>query len=307
VKCESAPAEDLEARRAAAGEWLATVRPVDEFMEREPVHGRSAHFALTWDIPRIDLGRAGKPHPAMHVYLDRLEDLMVDFQARLSATDEDFLAETHVMLWSRQEDQERASLQYTLQPSSTESKLMGAAPVVSIFYDKGHLHEEFELHQALVHQTVHCLLSNAFDGIWPGNIKGGWVDEGLAHWYEIDLFGGVRHYCYVENDTIAYFKFGQWEPSVRVAVDKDEQLGFLAVTGRNTVEMTPQERMFAWAYCDYLLRTQPGTFGPIARGIKQRTPVAGVLGETVGVTPFEVERGWKEGVRTTNSPQKKWR
>ena len=306
-KCEIAPEVDLAARRVEISAWLATVRPVDAFMEKELRHAESAHFVITWDVPRIDLGKAGAPHPALHVYLDRLEDLWETLRADLGAEEEDFRAKTRVMIWSRRADQERASLKYTLQFSTTESKLMGAQPVISIFYDKGYLHDEFELHQAVVHQTAHCLLSNVFDGIWPGNIGGGWIDEGLAHWYETSLFGGVRHYCYVESDSIRNFKFGRWEPEVRIAVDRDEQLGFLSVTGRNTVDMTPEERMYAWSFVDYLLRAKPGSIGVIARAVKQKKSVKAALDEGLGVTPFELERDWKRWVVETYSPKKRKR
>jgi len=306
-RCDTEPALDLEQRRSEIAAWVETVRPVDEFMEREPLHVASANFTLTWDIPRIDLKSASAPHAAAHVYLDRLEELRLDFKERVGAGDGDFLAPTHAMLWSRRQDQEQASLKYTLQPSSTESKLMGAAPFVSIYYDKGHLHDESELHQALVHQTVHCLLSNVFDGIWVGNIRGGWVDEGLAHWYETSLFGAVRHYCYVESDSIRSFKFGRWEATVRVAVDADENLGLLAVTGRNTVDMTPEQRMYAWSFCDYLLRARAGSFGPVARALKQKQSLKEALATGLDVSPFELERDWRTWVRATYSPKKRKR
>ena len=102
------------------------------------------------------------------------------------ARGQDFVIEARAIDEEKSDDlSQRASLKYTRQPSKTQSKLMGANPVVSIFYDKSHLHEEFELHQAVVHQVAHCLLSNVFDGVWPGNIKGGWIDAGLAHAYEV--------------------------------------------------------------------------------------------------------------------------
>ena len=157
----------------------------------------------------------------------------------------------------------------------------------------------------MVHQVTHCLLSNAWDGIWPGNIKGGWVDEGLAHYYENSLFDGVRHYCYVENDTLFDFKFGRWEPEVRQAVDRDEALGLLSVTGRNTVEMTPEERMYAWSLVDWLLRDRPGTLGPIARDIKSKRPLKDSLEEHLELGPFEADAAWKAWIRETYSPRKR--
>jgi len=230
---------------------------------------------------------------------------MTRFQADLGARNEDFSSPVRVMLWSRERDQEKASLEYTRQPSRTESKLMGAAPVVSIFYDKGHLHEEFELHQAVLHQVTHCLLSNVWDGIWPGNIRGGWIDEGLAHWYETSLFGGVRHYCYVESDTLMDFKYGRWEPEVRQAVDRDEALGLLSITGRNTVEMTPEERMYAWSLVDWLLRARPGTLGGIARDLKGKRPLHESFEQHLEASPFEVDAAWKAWIRETYSPKKR--
>ena len=304
-KCERPLAADLPKRRTELATWREALRPIDERLGHELRHCESPHFVLTFDIQRVDTPGAGGAHAAMHVYLDRLESFFADFCQDLSCTDKDFLAKTHVMLWGKEVDQEKASVEYTRQQSNTESKLMGAKPVVSIFYDKNHMHEEYELHQAVVHQVAHCLLSNVFDGVWPGNIRGGWIDEGSAHFYENKYFGEVRHYCYVESDSIQYFKFGRWESAVRAAVDKNESLGFLGVTGINTVEMTPEQRMFAWSFCDYILRATPGKFGALAKAIKAKQPVAQALSGTLGVSPFEFEAQWRQWVVASYSLKKK--
>jgi hypothetical protein len=300
-RCDGPPAFELAGRRARLAEWREGMGAIDAFMDRDLVHAESERFVLTFDIRRLDVKGGETRHGGLHLYLDRLEAFHEDFRGDLSATDEDFRAKTHVFLWSHEAAQRKASLEYTQQPSSTESKLMGARPVVSIFYDKGHLHEEFELHQAVIHQTAHCLLSNVFDGIWPGNIRGGWIDEGLAHYYENAYFGEVRHYCYVESDSIVYFKFGRWEPSVRAAVDKDEALSFLGVSSRNTVDMTPEERMFAWSFVDYVLRAHPGRFGALARAVKQKKPTAEVLAEALDTNAFAFEQAWRAWVQETYS------
>jgi len=299
-RCD-AGAEALRAlaqRRAAIDAWKARMAAIDAFLGRPLLHAESAHFVLTFDLGRVDAPGADTPHRAMHLYLDRLEALFTRFAADLSARPEkDFSSKVQVLLWSSRADQERASPRFTQQPSSTESKLMGASPVVSIFYDPSHLHEESEMHQALVHQVTHCLLSNVFDGIWPGNIGGGWLDSGLAHAYEIALFGGVRHYCYVESDTLRDFEFGRWEPDVRTAVDSGEALPFLQVVGRNTADLTPREHLFAWSFVDFLLRAHPGKLGAVARGVKEREPLVRVLQENLGTTPFAFDESWKAFVR----------
>ncbi len=300
------PAKTARLREEAQA-WLAEMKKIDDCVDGKPLHAESAHFRITWSIKAIDDKAGATPHGGMHIYLDRLEALYADFLRDLSATDRDFCGKTHVMLWQKQQDQERASLAFTSQNSSTESKLMGKSPVVSIFYDKSHLHEEYELHQAVTHQVAHCLLSNVFDGIWPGNIKGGWIDCGLAHAYEIRYFGNVRHYCYVEQDTMQLFQFGRWEQAVLSGVQNGKEIRFLGVTGMNTSDMSPEQHMYAWSYCDYLLRQFTPKFGAIAKAVKAKEPYAELLHRELDLTPAQFQENWATWVKQTYSPKKKGR
>lgn len=309
-KCARPSGSAREAVQAANRAWLAGLEPIHAVMGRPLAHAESAHFALTFDVDKLDVeGVEGavKLHDGMHLYLERMEQLFARFAADLGANEADFLAPTRVFLWQREADQEKASLHFTRQSSNTESKLMGKEPAVTIFYDKNWLHEEFELHQAVVHQVTHCLLSNVWDGIWPGNIRAGWIDEGLAHAYELALFGEVRHYCYVEADTILDIQRGSWEPPVRAAVDQGKAPGFLGVAGRNTTEFTPEEQIFAWSYVDFVLRAHPGRFGPLARALKARKPLAAALTETLQLSPFQFEEAWRAFVRQTYAAEEKRR
>jgi len=307
-KCERPSPPERDAAQAASRAWLAELEPIRAVFGRPLAQTKSAHFLLTFDIDKLDVeGVEGavKLHEGMHLYLERMEQLFARFGADLGAQEADFLAPTQVFLWQRVADQEKAALNFTRQSSSTESKLMGKAPVVTIFYDKNWLHEEFELHQAVVHQVSHCLLSNVWDGIWPGNIRAGWIDEGLAHAYELALFGEVRHYCYVEADTILDIQRGSWEPPVRAAVDRGTAPGFLGVASRNTTEFTPEEQIFAWSYVDFVLRAHPGRFGPLARALKAKKPLAATLAETLALSPFQFEEAWRAFVRETYATEEK--
>lgn len=302
TRCGRAPPAERSLTLDRNRAWLARMgAEIDDVMGRELLHAESEHFLITWDVRRLDVEGGEKPHGAMHVYLRRMEELWDDFASDLEAGPGDFFEKTKLFVWDDEASQELGSLRFTRQPSNTASKLMGAAPVVSIYYDKSHLHTEPELHQALVHHVAHCLLSNVFDGIWPGNIGGGWIDAGLAHAYEIELFDGVRHYCYVETDTIRRFKFGQWESAVRKAVDADQSLPFLGVTGKNTGELEPEEHMYSWSFVDFLLREHPGAFPRVARALKAKRPVTDALREALATTPFEFERSWKEFVKARYS------
>ncbi|MCK6447381.1 MAG: hypothetical protein L6Q99_13400 [Planctomycetes bacterium] len=307
-KCSVAPKEDLAAKLAALDAWRTKFpAEVAEFMGREVAVAEAPHFVLVWDVPKVDHKRGATLHAALHLYLDRLEEFHARFAADVGANDKDFSAKTVAMVWAREADQEKASPKWTLQPSNTESKLMGRAPVFSVFYDKGHMHEEYELHQALVHQATHCLLSNVWNGVWSGNIKGGWVDEGLAHWYENALFDGVRHYCYVEADTLVDFKFGKWEATVRRALDAGKLPSIFAFTSLNTTEMTPEQRMFAWALVDFCLRGPTPRYGAFAKAAKEKRPFGEAVQAISGSSALEFERAWHEWLAANYSSEPKAR
>lgn len=315
-RCKNEPSAKIKKAWEEGEAWFAKMSEIDTFLGKKKdqvVHGESKHFILSYDIRKLPVGRKGiDMHSGMHLFLDRLEKLYVDVCGDLGVNDSDFLAKTHVMIWERERDLVKTANKYCHQKSNTKSFLIGAKPIFTIFYNKGYLHEEFELHQAVVHNVVHCLLSNVWDGMWPGNIKGGWIDAGYAHHYELKYFGhlgGVRHYCYREGDTNAMFKFGKWEPSILLLVQGNETESFLSIAVKNTDNLTPLEHMHAWSYVDFILRKHPEKFGTVARLVKERKPIAEVMKTGMDMSPFAFEEKWKEFVRAEYQlkPKKKKR
>jgi hypothetical protein len=283
---------------------------IDAYMKsRNVMHCESAHFILTFNLPKVKVkSRLHSTHAGMHLYLERLEALYQDVIKDLGAEDKDFLAKTHVMIWEKEHEIQKSAAKYCHQQSNTKSYLLGAAPVFTLYYNRGLIHTEPELHQAVVHNVVHCLLSNVWNGIWPGNIKGGWLDAGYAHHYEIKYFGhlgGVRNYCYREQDIKARFEFGEWEPAVRKRVESNEFPSFLKVATKNTDTLDPLEHMFSWSYVDFILKKHPAKFGILARRIKERKPLVEVLKKSLGMTPFQFEEQWKGFVQESYSLIKK--
>ena len=312
TRCDIDISERLAAERATNTKWLEEMNRIDEVMKsRNIMHCESAHFKLTYNIKMITPEKRGlKTHEGMHLYLERLEECYEQVCEDLGAKDDDFLAKTHVMMWEREAEVVRSASNFCRQNSNTKSYLLGAAPIFTIYYNKGFLHEEYELHQAVVHNVVHCLLSNVWDGIWPGNIKGGWLDAGFAHHYELKFKqygGGVRNYCYREGDTAVRFKFGRWESAVRIAVDKGEAPSFLSVASKNIDMLQPQDHMYSWSYVDFILKKYPGKFGEVAKLVKKRRPLSEVLKESLGMNPFQFEEKWNEYVQGAySSKEQPW-
>ena len=63
--------------------------------------------------------------------------------------------------------------------------------------------------------------------------------------------------------------------------------------------------MYAWSYCDYLLRAHSAKFGAIAQGVKAREPYGELLKRVLGTTLAEFQDGWQQWVKATYSPKKK--
>ena len=92
------------------------------------------------------------------------------------------------------------------QNASGGVKLMGSTPRYTVCGNKQHFQDDEKLHRNIVHSTTHLLLSCLAPPGWVGNLKGGWMDEGLAHFYEDRYWGICDNYCYQEQNTNVDFK-----------------------------------------------------------------------------------------------------
>ncbi|MEW6745543.1 MAG: hypothetical protein AB1486_22550 [Planctomycetota bacterium] len=296
-RCQTAPPAEWGQRKEQVAAWLKTMRRTDTFLECALLHMETQHFILTYGVKRLPYGQRGLgAHEGAHLYAVRLEEFFQRFCTDFSVTEADFLAKTQVMIFDSGEVHAKASLEYTLQSSDTASKLMGKTPVFTIFYDRSHLHEEFELHQAVVHHVTHCLLSNVWDGIWPGKELGGWLDAGAAHHYEIEMFGGVRHYCWREADTMRLFKFGKWESLVKELVTKGRKEPMLQLLVKATDQLTPEEHALSWSVVDFIRAEHAGRLGAVAKAVKEKQPLGVVFHTALGMGASDVEEGWKKYV-----------
>ena len=306
-KCRKDVSAQIEQASEEKSKWLEKMTQIDTYMKaKEVMHCESEHFILTFNLKTISPEkRAFRTHGGMHLYLQRLEEYYTYFLKDLGGKDKDMLAKTHVMIWQREHELVRAASKYCRQDSNTKSYLLGAAPIFTIFYNKGFLHEEYELHQAVLHGVSHCLLSNIWDGIWPGTIKGAWVCCGYAHFVELRHFtqygGAVRNYFYREGDQNVNFRFGKWEATVRTEVDKGEAPSFLEVTSKNIDQMVPRDHMFAWSFVDFILKEYPTRFGEVVRLVKRRVPIGEVTKKGLEMTPFQFEEEWQDYVKTKYS------
>ncbi len=298
--CEHAAEIDVAAARTTLELWRNTLRPIDEYMNtKDLVHIESAHFIVTSDVRKTDAKRATSQHAAAHWLLDGLERQRADFCAEAGCKDEDFGGKLHVMLWIKESDQSKAASRYTLERANAQAKLMGAKPVISLLCGKGRLRTDVDLRHALVHQAAHCLLSSVFEPVALMNDKSGWIDEGLAHYFEIKYFGEAVEWCNVDPKVLEAAKLGRFEAHVLDGLAHAAVPSLSNVAGSDLLGLAPLQRVFAWSYVDCLMRKYPGTLARLAKQLKKRKLVTEALQLALDLPQADFEAAWHDFVKAS--------
>ena len=304
--CEKPPELDLRLQRNELEAWRATRAPLDLHMgRRDMLHLDSAHFALVYDVPRSVVKGVSATHEAAHVVLDRLETIHAEFVVDSGAAPADLGTPTQVMLWGNEKDQEKASSKWTLERTSTIAKLMGKAPVLSLCFGKGNVRNEADLEHALTHQIAHCLLSNLHQGVWLGGKQAGWLDEGYAHLVELRRTGSVEHWCSVTEEVASKLKFGRFEAEVLTRLQDGKVTDLAALSGKDTVALTPEQRILGWSYVDCITRTHPGKLGLVTKFLQQDKPTSDAIQLGLNRSLDDFQRDWETWVKATYTSKKR--
>lgn len=258
--CANAPAEaELERRKQMVADWLAARRKaVDEVTGgKELMHLETEHVELTFSVRPLMVGRVKlDTHALMHLYAQRIEDLRTLFMTTFGFKDKAFSGKLRVFLFKERIDHSRLAPRVTGQgANSTGVKLMGVESVFCSHHNMQTMPGDDELHRNVVHNVTHLLLSNAEPIAWIGNRKCGWVDEGVAHWFEDKITGKCTNFCYEEVALTpgAGFKGGRWRVPVRRLVEAGKLGPFARLSNLNTDELTFEDHAHAFACIDYLL------------------------------------------------------
>lgn len=310
-QCE-APAEtgELQRRQQLARDWLARRRKaIDALTAREPFQ----HYASNW----YELAFALKPatvgtekidqHGRMHAYGERLEALRALFARTLELTDAD-LPDRMVVVMS-EDAADHAILEPRLTGLGTANsiglKLMGPEYVYSMWSDKRSMPDDEAVHRNLVHNVTHLLLSQMRPALFLGR-KHGWLDEGIAHWFEDRISGKCTNFCFEEIllQSPASFRGGKWRPVVRKAVDEGRAPSFAALSGRSTDQLDYLEHAFAFAFVDFLLQGYGGAkFRDFLRRIKADVAARDALSQIYGLSALSFDGAFAAWIKEHYSVQ----
>lgn len=303
-------AAELARRQELARQWLQRRRAaVDALVQREPfLHLATTHADVVSLLQPLTVGTQKlDQHQLLHLYGDRIEALRTTFRDTLQLDDADLPERLHVLLSDQAKDHAILGPRLTGMGSShsTGLKLMGPEYVYSMWHDRRSLPDDEAVHRNVVHHVTHLLLSQMPPAQWLGNRKHGWVDEGVAHWFEDKVVGRCTNFCHEEVGMLpgAGFAGGRWRPAVRKLVDEGKAPSFAALSAQNSDELTFAEHAFAFATVDFLLSMHGGgRFRDFVRLLKGGTATRDALPQVYGLSPLSIDAAFVTWVKANYSP-----
>lgn len=305
--------------------WLEERRRMDRFTSGEPIiHLETTHFVIAWDISKIKASdkKTYRAHEAAHLYAERMEALYHHYQTLLGVVDADNMRNKHhVYIFDKLRDAMKVGPVYANMSSNSTARRAGGVEHEStaIMYRNKNLHpDDDDLHRHWIHTIVHQLTSVHYNVNWfaPGEKglsppwladKYGWLDAGLAHWFEVDFDGAATTYCTQEQDTTSRWKGGDWHKNVWKSVMSEDVPSFPQVISIPTQALTPQQHQFVWSWVDYLMHLDPKAMGMAIKLAKKERPTRELLREAWGVSMLSFETDWAEWVKTEYAPTNKRR
>ncbi len=301
--CENPVTEArLEAKRARSAVVHAELQFLDDTMERPLRKVAVPHAVIVCEIESWKVKKKRlKPHTVAHLYAGRVDALIKDYMSVLGVGPEEFAERLKVLIWGYQDDHEEGARRFMEISGKTGVKLLGIRPGFSVAQTREHFDNDEEFHRCVVHNVTHLLLSHQAPALWVGNIKGGWADAGVAHWFEERIEGICDNYCYQEVDLTNQrgFNGGEFRVGLRKALAKDTLPSVAQVLTMNTDTMTEEMNALAFAIVDYLMNLDPAKTNELFKLMRARHSTRDALKTVFSINPIQLETRVLEWIRTT--------
>ena len=316
--------KEWDDHRAAGDDWLKERRKVDKLaaVDEPLVQVQTTHFLIIWNIPRISTAdkKNYDAHAAAHLYARRMEAFYARFQTMFGITDADNMKNVHtIMVFEKPEQQAAAAPAYTGLDGFPTVKRSGGSnheSTVVTWWDKSEFPKEVDMWRHQIHNIVHQLTAVYYNFKWfkPGEIglsppwlndKYGWIDEGLAHWFEIDFDKVARTYCIREANVDSRWGGSDWRKNIFKAVSDGDIPPFAEIILKASPALSAKENQFCWSWVDYLLKLDPLAMGKAIKLCKQKVQTRDILKECWNIQLIDFESQWKEWVLETYAPTRK--
>lgn len=303
--------------------WLKERRRMDKLAtSSDLVHLETTHFVLAWGVPKIKTAKKKiyRAHEAAHLYARRMETFYRHYQDLLGVVDADNMRNKHhIYIFEKLRDAMKVGPAYANMSSNTTARRSGGVEHEStlvMFFNKNVHPSDDDLYRHWIHSMTHQLTSVHYNPYWfEVGQKGltppwladsyGWMDAGLAHWFEIEFDGEASTHCSQEQDVTARWKGGDWRKNVWKAVMAEDVPSFPRVVSTPTQALSPKEHQFVWSWVDFLMARDAKAMGRAIKLAKMEQPTRTILKECWHTSMLSFEGAWAEWVRSEYNPNKK--
>jgi hypothetical protein len=288
-------AKRLEAERA----WLAERRKIDAALRPRDafVHIETTHFQLIFGIDKVVLKdrTTYDAHAAAHLYAKRLEELYKWCHDLLRTSDKEVRNTKHqIYLMGDERTLVKAGEVYASLNTDRAGRVVGDPSILTTWRNKSVFKTDESFHQHVVHHVTHLLVGVFHLKVWLVD-DAGWLEEGLAHVAEMQLFGQSGNSCNTEG-TEEDMSDSDWEPVTRRVITEGRTVPFAVLMHKKAHLLTEHEHYLAWSYTDFLIRRKPEALREMVIKIKEKKPIRDVLKEVYGLTTTGIDEEWREFV-----------
>ncbi len=290
---KEAAERELAATRLERERWLAERRAVDLQLSTRLVWVESDHFVVGFEAPRYRTrGRRDLDgHAAAHLFARRLEGMYADFEKLFSIDDSRMRNRRHhVLIFERLKNMAKASEVLLAMASDTAAKLAGDPSILVTWTDRASLPDDLAMDRHVTHHVTHLLESVFHLKEWL--YSQGFLDEGLAHCFEMRYFLAADNSC---NQEEREEDFGgqNWPRDVLLAVQAGKNPSLAELCAKRTDQLRGSDHSFAWSVADWLITIDAKRVAELMVKLKEKVELREALRAVYGKSFFELERDWK--------------
>gem|GEM_PF-6829159 len=292
-KCKDpAAAATLEADRNDRSQWVQRQADFGKDTAIQFVNVETDHFIARWSIPRWRVGQEtlGR-NKASHVFIKRCEDVATRFEKLTGSLP---VQKQAIYFTDSAEENMKVTLVKMGGGRRTTFRFYGLAGQVVQWPDPiGGMDTDEGYHAHTVHNAAHLLTqaSVAFQMKLAA-----WLDEGIAHWFEREIFGKQRTYCFHEVQAKDSWQDADWKKKMYGEVFGRDEDNFASVVAMDLDRLSYRHRAHAWSFVDYLAKSQPEKFKAFFTLMKRSNDTKAALDEAYGLSMAKFHEEWRTWV-----------
>jgi hypothetical protein len=210
----------------------------------------------------------------------------------------DYFSKMRMWIWKDPADHRNVMVKFLHSSATGDFKMLGHNPVFSVWTEKL-LTTVPGVRRIFTHNAAHMLLSDLYKPLWTGDLGGGWLDAGSAHWYEYKVHELSVNYCIEEATIPLDFHGGVWRAPIRKWLKKDDTRFLPLLLPLNTGAMELPQQALCWSFYDYIVANHVEVIPLLQQGLKKKESARELLTKHLGMSVLAIEDSWREWVQAT--------